>query len=398
MRTRKPEGPSRSTVRQALAQVALAGLVGVLSVPARVEAQIVVSANDPKVSLVDGVQVVERNPPPDTVTIWNFGVTPPRMVAEIQAPTSLVGPPSSVAITPDRSLALVTSSMKIDPVDPSRTIPDDRVTVIDLSPTAPAAIATLTAGPGASGIAINRAGTLALVANRGNGTLSVFTIAGKTVAGAGSVDLGAPASIPSGVAFAADGRRAFVTRNGDSLISVLTIEGRTVTYAKTDFGAGAKPYPIEITPAGDRAVVGHVGAGATGGVDVISLVDLSPAVPRVIDQVSAGLTVEGLAISPDGRYVAATVMNGSNAPKAAAFFADFGRLRIFRIESRALVPVVETRVGHWCQGAAWAREGRTVLVQCLVERELQMFQFDGRSLKAAGAIKVNGPAGISAMP
>lgn len=399
MRTQRPEGPSRWTVRHALLRMAVAGLVGVGTIAARVDAQIVVSANDAKVTLVDGVQVVGRNPPPDTVTIWDFGVTPPRAVAEINVPTSLVGPPSSVAITPNRSLALVTSSMKVDSANLAQTIPDNRVSVIDLSPAKPVVIATLTAGPGASGIAINRAGTLALVANRGDGTVSVFTIAGKLVTPAGSVDFGAPTSIPSGVAFAADGRRAFVTRNGDSVISVLVVEGSKVTYTKTDFGAGAKPYPIEITPAGDLAVVGHVGAGATGGLDVLSLIDLSPAIPRVIDQVSAGPTVEGLAISPDGRHVAATVMNGSNAPKTASFFADFGRLRIFRIEQRALVPVAETRVGHWCQGAAWAHGGKTVLVQCLVERELQMFQFDGRALTPAGAIKINGgPAGIRTQP
>ena len=399
MRMQTPDGHSRRIVRRALGRMAVAGVVGVGIVSVRVDAQIVVSANDAKVTLVDGVQVVGRNPPPDTVTIWDFGVTPPRTVAAINVPTSLVGPPSSVAITPNRSLALVTASMKIDPANPAQTIPDSRVTVIDLSLAQPAAIATLTAGPGASGITINRAGTLALVANRGDGTVSVFTIAGKVVTAAGRVDLGAPASIPSGVAFAADGRRAFVTRNGDSVISVLAVEGNQVTYAKTAFGAGSKPYPIEIAPAGDLAVVGHVGAGATGGLDVLSLVDLSPALPRVIDQVSAGPTVEGLAISPDGRHVAATVMNGSNAARTASFFADFGRLRIFRIDKRTLVPVTETRVGQWCQGAAWVHGGKTVLVQCMVERELQMFQFDGRALKPAGAITINGgPAGIRTQP
>lgn len=365
----------------------------------RVDAQLVVSANDAKVVLVDGVQTVVPKPPGDTVTILDFGVTPPRVVAELAVPVSLVGPPSSVAITPDGSLALVTAAMRLDPANPAQTIPDNRVTVIDLRASPPVAIATVTAGSGASGIGVNRAGTLALVANRADGTVSVLTITGRSVVNAGTVDLGAPASIPSGVAFAADGRRAFVTRNGDSLISVLAVEGSRVTYAKSDFGSAAKPYPIEITPAGDLGVIGHVGAGATGGVDLVSLIDLGAAVPRAIDHLAAGPVVEGLAIAPDGRHVAATIMNGSNAARSSGFFNDFGRLRILRIENRSLVPVAEARVGHWCQGAAWNRRGDALLVQCMVERELQVFRFDGRTLTAAGAVKVNGsPAGIRVQP
>jgi DNA-binding beta-propeller fold protein YncE len=254
----------------------------------RADAQIVVSANDAKIVLVDGVQTVVRNPSPDTVTIIDFSVTPPRVRAELPVPASVIGPPSSVAITPDGSLALVTAAMKLDPANPAQTIFDDRVTVIDLTAASPSVVATLRAGPGPSGIGINRAGTLALTGNRGDGTVSVFTIAGKTVTAAGKVDLGAPASIPSGIVFSTDGRRAFVTRFGDGLISVLQVDGSRVTYAKSDFGAASRPYPIEITPAGDLAVVGHVGAGASGGADVLSLIDITPAVPRAISHVTAG--------------------------------------------------------------------------------------------------------------
>jgi DNA-binding beta-propeller fold protein YncE len=366
---------------------------------ARDGAQLVVSANDAKVVLVDGVQTVVRNPPSDTITIFDLASTPPRLVVELNAPASVIGPPSSVAITPNGALALVTAAMKVDPANPAQTIFDDRLTVIDLTTTPPAIVATLGTGPGPSGIGVNRAGTLALTGNRGDGTVSVFSIAGKAVTAAGSVNLGAPASIPSAIAFSADGRRAFVTRFGDSLISVLQVNGSAVTYAKTDFAAAARPYPIDVTAAGDLAVVGHVGAGPSGGEDLLSLIDLAPAMPRAIHHVMAGSTVEGLAISPDGRHVAATVMNGSSAPKASGLFNDFGRLRIFALANRTLTPVTEARIGHWCQGVAWSRNSQTVIAQCPVERELQTFRFDGRVLKPAGSIKLSaGPVGIRAQP
>jgi hypothetical protein len=57
--------------------------------------------------------------------------------------------------------------------------------------------------------------------------------------------------------------------------------------------------------------------------------------------------------------------------------------------------VTEAKIGSWCQGAAWSKDGKTLLIQCMVEKEIQVFSFDGKELKMTGAIKVNGgPSGI----
>jgi hypothetical protein len=61
-------------------------------------------ANDGKVVLDNGVVKVVPNPAPDTVTIIDLGVTPPKVVAEIPVPGSVVGPPMSVAIRKTPSL------------------------------------------------------------------------------------------------------------------------------------------------------------------------------------------------------------------------------------------------------------------------------------------------------
>jgi len=374
-------------------------LIAISSSPTRVSAQIVLSVNDSKVVLVDGVQTTVRNPPADTVTIIDLGVSPPKVLGEVKAPGSVVGPPQSVAIAPDRSIALVTAAMKIDPADATKTIPDNKVTVIDLKQSPPTVIGTLEAGAGASGVSINPAGTLALVANRSEGTVSVFTINVKSVKAAGKVDLGAPLSSPCHVVFTPDGKTALVTRNIDSLVSVLSINGTKVEYAKRDIVAGLKPYGIEITPAGDAAVVANIGAGATGGADTVSVIDLSLDPPRAVNHITVGPTPEGLALSADGNYAAVTVMNGSNNSKSSPFFNDFGLLTILRLNNKKLTPVTQAKVGHWCQGAAWSRDGRTVLVQCMVEKEIMVFGFDGHTLKSAGSIKINGgPAGLRASP
>jgi DNA-binding beta-propeller fold protein YncE len=128
----------------------------------------------------------------------------------------------------------------------------------------------------------------------------------------------------------------------------------------------------------------------------VSLVDLQGKPARVVDTVTVGQTPEGAKMSPDGRYVAVTAMNGSNKPKNSPFFNDNGLAVVFAVDGKKLSKVAEAKVGHWCQGAAWSKDGRTLLVQCMVEKEIQLLSFDGKELKAAGALKVKGgPAGIA---
>src|SRR5215207_8849467 len=81
-------------------------------------AQLAVSSNDNKVINVDGVNTMVENPAPDNVTIVDLGVSPPKVVGQINVPGSVVGPPQSVAVAPDESIALVAASTKIDPSDP----------------------------------------------------------------------------------------------------------------------------------------------------------------------------------------------------------------------------------------------------------------------------------------
>jgi DNA-binding beta-propeller fold protein YncE len=354
-------------------------------------AQLAISANDNKVLNVDGATVVQPGVA-DTVTLLDLGSNPPRVLGELKAPASVVGPPQSVAIAPDESIALVTASTKIDPADPKKTTSDDKLSVIDLKAEPPAVIATLQAGLGAAGVSFNPAGTLALVANRDEGTVSIFKVSGKTVTPAGKLPLGDAKSGPCHVAFLPDGKRALVTRDGDHRVSILAIDGDKVTDTKKMMAGGLRPYSIEVSPKGDVAVFGNAGGGQ-GDVDFVSVIDLKAM--RVVDHVPVGQSPEAVYISPDGGYVAVTVMNGSNRARSHPAFNDHGLVKVFRIEGTKLTPVAEARVGHWCQGAAWSRDGKTLAVQCMVEKDLETFAFDGQSLRRTGEVKLSGgPAGI----
>jgi lactonase family protein with 7-bladed beta-propeller len=396
----------------------VAVLAGVLAAGtvATAHAQLAISANDAKVKLINGKAEVQKNPPSDTLTVIDLGANPPKVLAELDVSNSVVGPPTNVAISPKEEIALVSSNMMIDPADPSKQVPDDKVAVIDLSPlkpgvvgrlksavgvkgatAVPLAVASVQVGKGPAGIAINKAGTLALVANREEGTVSVLTISGKTVTAAGKVKVGDEKSMPSGVVIAPDGKSALVTRYGDHRVAVLAIDGTKVELSKREIAAGLRPYGIDIAKGGEAAVVANVGMGL-GDADTISVIDLKAEPPRVANTYTVGQTPEGVKISPDGKFVAVTVMNGSNKPLDSPFFSASSLLQVWTRTGTQLAKTGELPIGKWCQGIAWSSNSKTLLVQCMVEEEITVVRFSGlggRSLQKVGTIKTKGgPAGI----
>jgi DNA-binding beta-propeller fold protein YncE len=372
-----------------LAATLVVALALVVAVPAG--AQLVLSANDNKVVLDNGTVKVVPNAPPDTVSIIDLKAQPPRVVGEVKAPASVVGPPFSVALTPDESLALVTAAQKIDPADPTKQTNDNKVSVIDLKASPPAVIATLEAGASPAGVSINRQGTLALVANRAEGTVSVFTIQGKTVTPAGKVTIADAKSGVSHATISPDGKTALVTRDGDDRISVLSIDGTRVEYTKRDLNAGLRPYGIDFASNGAFAAVANIGRGQ-GDADTVSLIDMRANPPRVVETVTVGQTPEGIKVAPDSQHVAVVVMNGSNKAKTSPFYNDNGKLVMLRVTGTSLAKVAEAPVGHWSQGAAFSPDSKTVLVANMVEKDVQVFAWDGKTLRETGRIKVNGGA------
>lgn len=380
--------------RPALAAAMLtAGLVG----PAA--AQLAVTANDGKVSLENGV--VKVNPKgADSVAVVDLTPAlhgkPPRLLYEIAAPASIVGPPQSVAVAPDQSFALVTANMKLDPADPTKTVPNNTMSVIDLKASPPAVIATVETGLGPAGVSISARGNLALVANREEGTVSVYAIANKTLTALGKIDLGNPKAGPSGIAISPDGKMALVTRDGDSRIAVLAIEQDKVEYIKHDLYAGYRPYGIHMSSKGDFAVVANIGMGQ-GDADTISLIDTNIVPPRVVETVSAGQTPEGIALSPNDKYVAVAVMNGSNKPLNSPFYNALGLVKLYKVVGQKLVYTSQVSSGVWTQGIAFSGDSRTLLVENKEQKELQVLRIVGDKLVDTGqriALKV-GPVGIA---
>ena len=183
--------------------------------------------------------------------------------------------------------------------------------------------------------------------------------------------------------FAPDGRTALVTRDGDHTLSLLTIEGSSVAPAGRDFAAGLRPYDADLTNDGRIAVVANLGRGQ-GDADTVSVIDLQAKPPRVVETVTVGPTPEGLALSPDGKTVAVVIQDGSNKARESPFYHPNGQLLLLRLDGFRLTKFAQAPVGRWSQGVAFSKDGRTILVQNMLEKDIQVFRVDGVTLRDTG--------------
>ena len=371
----------------------LAGLLAMTALGAPARADLALSSNDAHTILDNGAQVAPPEAAADTLSVIDLAASPPSIRATLDVPGSVVGPPMAVAVAKDESFAIVTSATKANPARPAGISPDDRVSVIDLTATPPQIVQSLHAEAGATTVRIAPDGTLALVANRFAGTVSVFTMDGRRLTPAGTVMIG-PKSMPSGIAFTADGKAALVTRNGDHMVQVLDIDGATVTLGARQITTGVAPYTIDVTADGTLAAVGNMGRG-DGDVDTVSLIDLTARPFRTVQTISVGRSPEGLKWSPDGRYLAVGTQEGTTKPDESPFRRDHGRLAMFALANKQLKQVAEAPTGRWSQGIAFSRDGRTVLVQNMVERSIQVFRWDDTKLWPGTPLEMAaGPAAI----
>jgi DNA-binding beta-propeller fold protein YncE len=364
-------------VRYRRCAIALALLLHAGALPA----QIAVSANDGKALPADAPNEPRTA---DSIAVLDLGHGRVELLATLLAPATVVGPPGSVALTGDSKLAIVTAGQVLG--EAGTPVPADIVSVIDLSrPRQPRLAQTLHAGTGAAGVAISPDGTLALVANTGADSVSVFTVQAGRLSPVGTVAL-EPKSRPVDVAFADAGRTAFVVAQGVNSLLRLSVKGSQVVRAPGDIAVGAQPYSIALNPRGGVAYVSHLGGRAPSSAPgpkagSVGIVDLSSG--RMVGQIDTGVTPEHVGLSPSGRYLEVTVNNGSTLPTSSSAFHDFGLMTIYRVEGTGLFPVAETRTGRWCQGAVWSADERQVLLQCSMRKQLELYRFDGHSLTAA---------------
>jgi DNA-binding beta-propeller fold protein YncE len=368
-------------------------------------ADFALSANDNHTTIVNGKMLGIRDAKPDTLSVIDLSVMPPRLTASLAVPFSDVGPPMAVTISANARFALVTASTKADPTKADGTSPDDRLSVVDLTSSPPRVVETLHAGAGASAVRISPDGRMALVANRFEGTISIFAIDGMHLEPAGKFALDNPKSQPVGIVFSHDGSFILVSRLGDHMVSLVHVAGGKLSLDPRPITTGVSPDTMDTNAAGTLAAVSNVGR-SDGDVDTVSLIDLTAQPPRTIDTIGVPNGPEAVKFSPDGKYLAVNAINGTLKPAGTPFFNPGGVLSLYAVEkapTRGLTSagtrlrkLAEASDGGWTQGVAFSRDGRLILVQNMREHEIQVFRWHGGKLIPGVKIPVpGGPAAIA---
>lgn len=348
--------------------------------------QLMLVANDEKQSWDDAGRGIVGRPGRDTVMVIDIGTDPlaPKTLAVLPLMNTIAGPPTNLAITPDERLAIVANSLNVvDEGGVLKQVPDNRLWVIDLEASPPKLIDTVLVGKQPSGLSINRAGTLALIANRADGSISVLRISGKKVEPIDTVSIGEQVSH---VAFTPDGKRALATKFPGHKVAMLDVVGEKVTYTKVDMAAGLWPYNLDVSPDGRIAISadnGNAGA-ADGNVDTVSVIDLESKVPHVFDKVVVGDAPEGFAISPTGKLAVALLLRGSNAAKDASFYNRNGSAVALKIDGRKVTKGNEVEVGGLPEGVVFSNDGRYVYIGNFIDQNISILRVDGDVLVDTG--------------
>jgi DNA-binding beta-propeller fold protein YncE len=359
-------------------------IVAMLGLSAARAAPFMIVGDDEKLLWDDNFKPILSLPGNDAVLILDLAdPMNPKIVGNLPLKNSVVGPPVNLAIDPTNSIALVADSINVTKDgDALKQGPDDKVYVIDLKASPPKLINTITAGKQPSGLSINRAGTLALVANRAGKSITVLSIKGTEVKVVDTVDMGDEVSQ---VVFTPDGKRALATKFSAHKVALLDVDGDKVTYNKFDLPAGLWPYNVEVTPNGQIALTSDNGAAGSsdGSVDTTSVIDLEAKPPRVIDRVVVGDGPEGLAISPKGNVAVSVILAGSNN-KPAYFYHRNGHLTVLRIDGKKVTKVKEIEVGGLPEAVAFTPDGRYLYVGNYLDKDISILRVNGADITDTG--------------
>jgi DNA-binding beta-propeller fold protein YncE len=385
-------------MRFQLMTLKLVTMIGVvLGVTAARAAPFMIVGDDAKAGFADGKPVVSP-PGKDAILIVDVAnPLDPQIVANLPLKNSVVGPPVNLAIDPTGSVAIVADSMNaVQDGGNWKQVPDNKIYVIDLKAKPARLINTIEGDKQPSGLSINPAGTLALVANRAGKSISVLSIHGTDVKLVGSVDMGDEVSA---VAFTPDGKHALASKASANKVALLDVDGEKVTYGKRDILTGLFPYNVVVSPNGAIALTADNGNGGTsdGNADAVSVIDLTEPI-HVIDHITVPDSPEGLAFSPEGNIAVSVDATGSNHPKSDWYYHPHGVVTVFGVNGKKVTRLNDVEVGALPEAVAFTPDGKYIYVGNYMDRDFSILRVDENKVTDTGKhFKVPGQPGSARM-
>jgi len=322
----------------------------------------------------------------------------PKLIGNLSIDNSIIGPPTNIAISPDQRFALVASAIKTVPDGQGKgwkMKPDNTVAVVDLENRPIRVVQKVTVGNQPSGMAIDSSGTLALVANRRDNSVSVLSIVDKSVSVTQTVDVGGEVT---SVAISPTREKALAVKVNEHSIAELKIEeDGNVSYDGRDIPVGLYPWTVAISEDGGFALVTNIGkkGAADGNAKTVSVIDLKVKPIRVVRHISVGDAPEGVAISPNGRFAAVSLLAGSYAaPKKSWYRRPKGQLSLLDLDNEMKSISSTVDVGSFPEGVAFSSDGSHVYVGNFADATLSLITLsDDGSVRSMDEIKLPGSPG-----
>lgn len=364
--------------------------------PDQVSGRYIVTISDADLSapaLAHG-RLGERDPgAQDTLTVLALPIREPSTPwAQIHVSNSVIGPPNALAVSRDGNTAFVVETRGPAPagaVSIEELPPGQLLFAIDMTdPLAPRIVGTANVGTNPMAVDVHPAGDLAAVATSvPHEQIVMVPIEGST--------LGEPlawpllgvddtSAIPSCVAWRPDGRVLAVTLPDQDLVVFLefTRNENEGSMGLRPWGApvrvGKYPYSGRFTPDGRHFIttdlqwgrdVEEFRVGAPEGrLSVVRLGDpgddITAPVHEVVSVATVGVSPEGLAISPDGRFVVTANLRRSYLEETDPRLTPGGSLSLLTLNERTgeLTPVSEVDLDGMPEGIAFDANGNFVVV------------------------------------
>ncbi len=331
---------------------------------------IVAIVHDQSIRYVAGEMQVLEQAGAGSVTLLDCSSSPVRARHLEGIPASVVGAPTSIAVHPTRDLALVTSAMRPGSVDGKRAhVQDVRISLIGWSGERMQLIASIEAGLQPSGVCFSPDGTFALVANRGDGSVSILETTSLSVTERKRVPLCRADDSLSHIEISPDGSRALATLNKSNEVLWLKVEagGELSILARAQAGEG--PYAARFFPDGRRAAVASIWT------DDVRILEFPGDRIEVVERLAVGRIPEGIEISPDGTRLAVSCLEGTNLTDSShPKYGQTGRVHLFAKRRAGFEALESIEVKGGPQFAVFSPDGGTLVVAETGARQLALFE------------------------
>ncbi len=282
---------------------------------------------------------------------------------EIGVRNSVTGPPSSVAVSPDGRYAIVIETRGTRPAGAADLLmtdllPGKAITVIDLAdPDHPKQVQRIDGPERPQSVAVNADGSLVAITfypqNAAQSPLALYRFSGGKL---GGVTLPTLPGWSSGdrlndAVFAPNANTLAILNATKPSLSFVRVNTAGGTLSLSAWGnpvlVDKQPFKVVFTPDGRYALLNamYYGNDVSGSASVPSSV-LSVRIAadsatdgsvrhQIVDRVLSGVYSEGLAISPDGRWLATANLEQSSAPLNSPRQGYFASVTLIRLDVRS---------------------------------------------------------------